>query len=352
MNSSILKMRSLILTGVAIALPGMALAIQDIPEESGWSGDVILGAGYLDMKSNFVAGVKPTIDIGKESIDGINGSPESDSTIHVAATGEVRYTFGDRWQAFLGNAPEDILTLDGAAQLGIRKQLDNAGILQAGLLVTAGVVTETWEDPYQTTGNRNETDREANGIRLSWDKIFGSGAQVTLTARDVDIDTDNIGSEACTADPNGTVGGDVAGCLNLLQRDGDAVSVEVAYGFNLGEGHSLRPSLKLANNDRDGDAMSGDAYALSLTYNYVGESNRFVVTAIGGTSEFDEDNPLYGKKADADRVAVSGTWIRKLSVGDGGWSTFALVLWGEDDSDIDFHDTEIFQAVVGAGYRF
>jgi hypothetical protein len=40
----------------ACAVSPLALAIEPIPETSGWRGVVVPGGGYTDLKSNLVAG--------------------------------------------------------------------------------------------------------------------------------------------------------------------------------------------------------------------------------------------------------------------------------------------------------
>jgi hypothetical protein len=36
----------------------------------------------------------------------------------------------------------------------------------------------------------------------------------------------------------------------------------------------------------------------------------------------------------------------------GRWQAIGSVLWGDDDSDVAFHDSELFMINVGAMYRF
>ena len=64
----------------------IASAIEPIPQEPGWRGFVVGGAGYIDVKSNFVAG-NGMLDIGHETIDSIYDAPRSDSAWHPVFTG-------------------------------------------------------------------------------------------------------------------------------------------------------------------------------------------------------------------------------------------------------------------------
>ena len=168
-----------------------AMAIEPIPATPGWRGFVVVGGGYVDLKSNTVAG-NNLIDIGQPVIDSVNQGPRSDDTFHPVVTGEVNYTFGNGWQAFFGTSLEDAVTLDGATQLGARKDLGSAGIMQAGILFS-GIPTQVWEDPYAEGVERKETDRDSTGVRLQWDRILDTGLELTFSYRDISIDNERSG---------------------------------------------------------------------------------------------------------------------------------------------------------------
>ncbi len=329
----------------ACLMPVLALAIEPVPEASGWRGLVVLGAGYIDLESNLVAGNR-LIDIGEATVGSVTSAPASDSTLHPILTGEVNYTFGNRWQAFFGTSLEDALTLDAVVQLGLRKDLGRTGILQGGILYS-GIPTEVWEDPYAEGVPRDETDRDSAGLRLQWDRILGSAFELTLSYRDVSVDTERSGvgvtSVTCTA-----------ACQDLLRRDGDQYFVDVSYLFTLGDGqrHRLRPKLRYLMDERDGAAISSDAYLAQLTYLYLGQGYNVVTNLALGGSSYDEANPIFGEKTDSSRYAVDTTLLYRLPTASGRWQALATVLWGEDDSDVRFNDASVFQVGIGATYRF
>jgi hypothetical protein len=333
---------------LAIATVGTvpaALAIEPIPTTPGWRGFVVVGGGYTDLTSNTVAGNK-LIEIGQPVIDSVTQSPESDDTFHPAITGEINYTFNGGWQAFFGTALEDAVTLDGVTQLGVRKDLGSAGIVQGGFLFS-GIPTEVWEDPYAEGVQREETERKSTGARLQWDQVLGSAFELTFSYRDVSIDTERSGegvtSETC-----------VAACRDLLVRDGDQFSFDVAYLFRLGEGgrHLVRPMVRYTVDDRDGEAISGDGYRLQLSYVFRGQGYDVASNVAYGSSSFDTRNPIFGAKTDADGFAVDSTLFYRLPIEGGRWHAVGSVLWGEADSDVNFHDNEIFMVTAGVMYRF
>ncbi len=329
----------------ACSVSPLTLAIEPVPETPGWRGFVILGAGYTDLESNLIAGNR-LVDVGEETIATVSDGPERDDTFHPLVTGEVNYTFGNRWQAFLGTSLEDAVTLDAVAQLGVRKDLGDTGIVQGGILFS-GVPTEVWEDPYLEGVPRDETDRDSTGLRLQWDRILNSAFELTFSYRDVSIDTERSGegvsSVAC-----------LAACRDLLRRDGDQYFWDLSYLFRLGEGqsHLLRPKVRYVIDDRDGAAISSDAYQLQLSYIFLGQGYNVATNLVVGSSSFDEANPIFAAKTDTDRVAIDTTLLYRLPTASGRWQALATVLWGDENSDVSFNDASVFQIGVGAMYRF
>lgn len=321
------------------------LAIETIPSTPGWRGFVIVGGGYTDLKSNLVAG-NNLIDIGQPVINSVAQPPESDDTFHPVVTGEINYTFGNGWQAFFGTSLEDAVTLDGVTQLGARKDLGSAGIVQGGFLFS-GIPAQVWEDPYAEGVLRKETDRDSTGVRLEWDRFLGTAFDLTMSYRDISIDTEHSGegvtSVVCTAD-----------CQELLRRDGQQYSFDVSYLYRLGEGkrHLVRPLVRYTIDDRDGEAMSSDGYRLQLSYVFLGEGYSVASNLAYLSRSFDARNPIFGARTDANGFVVDSTLFYRLPIKGGRWQAVGNVLWGEEDSDVAFHDTEIFMVSAGVMYRF
>lgn len=334
----------LLALGTSLASP-LAGAIEPIPTAPGWRGFVVAGAGYTDLESNLVAG-NGILDIGRETVSSINDAPRSDDAVHPIITGEVNYTFDGQWQVFLGTSLEDAVTLDGVAQFGVRKDLGTTGAVQGGILFS-GIPTDVWADPYAEGVPRDETDRDSTGVRLQWDRILGSPFEFTFSYRDISIDTERSG-EGVT-----TVACDAA-CRDLLRRDGDQYAVGVSYLYKLGPGsrHLLRPLVRYTIDDRDGDAISSDAYHLQLSYIFLGQDFSVASNVVYGASSQDERNPLFGRKTDSSRYAIDATLFYRLPVDGGRWQAVGSLLWGQDDSDVRFHDAEIFNVNIGAMYRF
>jgi hypothetical protein len=328
-----------------MALASPVAAVDRVPDSAGWRGFFIAGAGHLDLRSNLVAG-NSLIDVGRPVVSSIDQRPRSDTTLHPVFTGEVTYTFESGWQAFLGTALEDAVTLDAVTQFGVRRNLSDSGTVQAGVLFS-GIQTEAWEDPYAEGIAREETDRDSTGVRLQWDRVLGSAFELTFSYREISFDTERSGQGVTSVDCDST-------CQSLLRRDGDQYSFDVAYLYRLGadRNHLVRPSIRYTVDDREGAAVAADGYRLQVAYAYIRPPYTLTSNILYGRTTRDERSPLFGVRTDVDRFAVDATVLYRLPAAGGRWQAVANILWGQEDSDVRFHDNRLFMVSVGAMYRF
>lgn len=336
------QVKGLVLTAPLMLLAGApAFAIDPIPSEGGWSGFVLPGVGYMDVKSNTLAG-NSLIDVERDTIDSVFAKPKSESDFHAIASGEVKYTLGGRGtQFFLGGGIEDIVTLDLAQGLGLRQDIGETGTVELAVLFS-GIPAEVWEDPYVEGAPRRETDRDSTGARFRWDRIFGSDFEFEVVYRDVEIDTERSGEFLDLSEAE----------RNLLRRDAQLTRLGLTWRRKLSDTTVLRPEIRFTQNDADGDAESYDAFALQVAWAYVGDPVRIVGTVGYTAKSYDEPNPIYVSKRDSDIWFLSGAVFYKLPTASKRWSLAGLVTYGDEDSDIDFHDNTVFSAVAGVEYRF
>lgn len=264
----------------------------------------------------------------------------------MIGTGEVSYTWADsRTQVFLGASIENFLTFDFSQQLGVRREFGDPGVLQAGILFS-GLPAEVWEDPFVEGERRKDTDRDSTGIRLQWDQIFGSNFEVILSFREIDIDTERS-SDFLVArrdlDPADQ---------SLLDRNGDDIQARFIYKWRLAPGQRLDPQFIYSKHDRDGDAIAGDRYEFQLSWLFTQGPVILGLNGVIGQRDYDEADPIYGRKADKDTLALNGTFNYRLPFKSRRWSSTTTVSWGDEDSDIDFYDTTIFSVITGLTYRF
>ena len=323
-----------------------ATALDPIPTESGFSGFIRPGVGYLNFKSNMVASFLG-YDLSDKKTDSLDDSPDSQSNGLAMVPFSLEYTFaGTRTQLFLGTDLTDLIRFDLTQQFGVKQGIGNLGILQGGILFS-GIPAKVWKDPYVVDKNRKDTSRTSNGGRLTWDRILGSGLQLRYTYRKIDISSEKSG--------------DFLGLSNddkkLLKRDGDRHIGEVAYRFNFAKRHTLAPAFIYTNDDRDGDAMKSDAYDFQLIYAYLGDTFSFTGNAFIGWADYDKKNPIYDKKQDDDRYGIQGTlyyknpWDWRL-FGSNPMNFYVGGAFADTNSNIDFYDQEATMVMGGVFFKW
>ncbi len=335
-----------VMTAVFLAGGIPALAIEPIPQQSGFGGYVQPAVGYLKIKSNMVAKVA-SFDLSDQRINSIFDEPSSESEAVVTLPFEINYTFaGTRTQLFLGTQLINLLRFDFTQQLGARQEIGSLGVLQGGLLFS-GIPSKVWKDPYVQGQNREDTTRTSTGARLVWDRIFGSAFQAQYTYRNVDISSEKSGQFL----------GLSSAASDRLRRDGDIHEASVLYRFKFGERHGLTPELILGYEDREGDARTNESIGTQLTYTYRGDPISLVLNGSYSYADYDKKNPIYNKTQEDDSYGVGGTVFYKNPW---GWSLFGskpmnFFVTGAyyyNDSNIDFYKEEVVLGAAGVLFRW
>jgi len=162
---------------VLLMSANIATALDPIPMESGFSGFIRPGVGYLRFKTNMVASFMG-YDLSDKKTNSLDDSPDSESNGLIMAPFALRYTFANtRTQLFLGTDLRDLVRFDMSQQIGVKQEIGRFGMLQGGFLFS-GIPSKVWKDPYLVDEDRDETTRTSNGGRLVWDRIFSSNFQL------------------------------------------------------------------------------------------------------------------------------------------------------------------------------
>ena len=334
--------RGLLLIALATYFPMTAFAVPDVTDRRGWSGFIGVGLGYTRLQSNSVAGNR-FAKVENDTISNITDKPDVEDDAHYSFTGEITYTFRNRHQFFVGTSLEDLLTFDGASQLGWRKTTDSTGTFQLGVLASRLWPPEVYADPYQTGTPRAIVDRESLGVRFQWGKILDTPLEWSLTYREIVLDSESSGAGVPSCDK---------ACQATLDRNGDFYENRLSWLFRPGGAHLLRPLLGYRKQDLKGGAASHEFSYLQLSYSYIGSEFRMVSNVLAGRSDFEQVNPLYGTRQDGRSVLLDTTLFYLLPFASKRWSIFGSISWGQLDSDIDFHDTEVFSALAGILFKF
>lgn len=317
------------------------VALEDIPKEGGFSGYLVFGGGSGSIETNMIAG-STIVDFGEETILSLGAAPESVDEFLPSLSGELRYTLAARrTQIFFGTTIESPVTLDSSQTLGVRWQGKRAGIVQANLLFS-GVATEVWSDPYLVGSPRTRTDQVATGARLVWDRILGTGLEISLSSREFDVDDEQ----------SGVALGLDSSDRDLLRREGSQNLASIGYALRIGDSHILQPRAGFTQNDRDGEAMSNDTVFGQIVYTYRGKRLTLIADALAGERTFDAKNPIFGIEADSSLLSGTLAGFYKLSSSPRGWSIAASATYSEEDSDIDFYDTSALTGFLGLAYNW
>lgn len=319
-----------ILPALALSITsGAAFALGPMPEQTGFSGSFGLGAAGGSVESNFLAEIWG-IELSSEDIYQYD-SPNDTTIIIPSFKLALNYVFSNKkTMVHLGNETENALDFSVNTALGIRHEFDSLGSIQLdALLPTPGV--EVYEDPYLLGEDRDGTERDSAGGQITWDQMFGTGLELIASTREIDIDDersgDSLGLDSVQKD--------------LLDREGDVVRAELGYMFG-GADLKVRPHAAYIDRDLDGDAMAQDGYELGLTLLYHGNGytwlNRFAYQDLDG----DEEHPIFiGEVNDADVYSFASEISIPEPFGWEKWFTTIGVVWGENQADIDFNDSDV-----------
>lgn len=336
-------------------LASAAMAIEPMQKEAGWSGFLLMGAGYLKYENNEIAGNR-LFNVSDTRLDDY-GSAKSKSIGIPVLTGTASYTLeGSKTEFFIGNSLEDYLRMDATLALGVRHQFDGVGILGIRLLAST-TPTDVWEDPFYKGGDRRDTERKSKGLGLKWESIMSSNFEIDIRARKMEFDNDrngeslNDGIGGLPTGDNGAFTIDNAG-QKLLEREGNLVSAEVLYTWTMNPNNFLIPAIKFTNDDRDGDARDNTRAELKLSHIFMNPKWIVASSIVAGKASFDKENPIFLKKQDTTQIGMGINVTYKNVFGWKHWNVNGGFYASQGDSDIDFYDTKLFLATLGVAYSF
>jgi len=323
-----------------------ALAIDNIPETSGFAGFFLLAPGVFGVESNLLVRASPPLldDVGNDRIQSIFESPSSQSVASLLTAGELNYTFAStRTQLFFGNRIEDLLRVDVSFGLGVRQELPDKSILAGSVLLTPTEL-KVWSDPYVEGVDRVKTYRDAPGARLRWGRILGTGLEFTLTYREYQHDDERSGDWLIgrgRLDPNQQP---------LLNRSGNILDLRFLYRIKSGR-HVFEPSIRYTDSDFDGAAMANKGPSVRLTYLYLTPKLVLDVNLLYHGYKAKEVHPVYGETLDANRWgATIAAFIDLFKA-----QRFRAMVSAEyvrENANIDFFDSGISAVHVGVIWRY
>ena len=320
-------------------------AVPPIPEKSGWRGQINLAAGAGTFESNMINGIA-SIDLGNAKISSLDESPDSKEFFLPGIQFEMAYTLGEnRTQFYLGNLVADYTSFDLQTtlrtHLGIRQEIPGITVVDISLS-RSSLPLDVWKDPYIVDARRGDTERTASGLHMAFDRIFGTALELKWSASEIDIDDEQSGVALGLSKAE----------QNTLKREGQVYNVKLLYDWKINEQHRLTPTIGWVDKDLDGSAMAEDGVAYALKYLY--ERNRwlFVSQVFYEDLESNSTNPIYNKQGSVDKIGAVFTALYTRPFGLEHWTANATVGYQDNDSNIDFYDSNFGLVSIGMLYRF
>jgi len=129
---------------VMVVAADFANALEPVPKESGFSGFIRPGVGYVSFKSNMVASFLG-FDLSDKRTKALDESPDSQSSAIVLVPFSLEYTFANtRTQLFLGTELTDLIRFNYSQQIGVKQEIGKLGLLQGGFLFS-GIPAKVWK---------------------------------------------------------------------------------------------------------------------------------------------------------------------------------------------------------------
>jgi hypothetical protein len=320
-------------------------AVPQIPEKSGWRGQVNLTAGAGTSKSNMIDGIA-SIDLGQEKISSLDESPDGEEFFLPGLQFELAYTLGEnRTQFYLGNLVADYTSFELQTSLrthlGIRQEIPGITVVDISLS-RSSLPLDVWKDPYIVDAKRGDTERTAKGLHMAFDRILGTGLELKWSSSEIEIDDERSGEALGLSRAE----------QNSLRREGQVYDVKLLYDWKINEQHRLKPTIGWVDKDLDGGAMAEDGMSYALQYLY--ERNRwlFVSQVFYEDLESNTRNPIYNKQGSVDKIGAVFTAFYTRPFGLEHWTANATVGYQDNDSNIDFYDSTFGLISFGMLYRF
>jgi hypothetical protein len=339
--------RALLIATCMTSAATHAASFNTIPEESGFDGFLLVGGTFTNFSSNIVAGNSLT-HVEHESTNGLNEAPSSENGVSSVLTGELNYTFAEQGlQVYVGNELEDVLRYDLATKFGVRKDLNGKGIARVAYITSGVLPTHVYEDPFNVEST-HEADRDMQGVQLGLDNLLGSGVNIEVSLKDIDVVEENSGHslvESGVLDPSDQ---------KLLKRTGTTTTAKVSYLHAFSGSHYIEPEFVAERADKDGGAIAHDRFGASLSYFYLKGRFSLVGQLAYSHSEYDETSPVWGMNEVGDNNISAASLVLSYAK-PFGWEDTSFVTsfaYANENSNIDFYDAHIATASMGMLYQF
>jgi hypothetical protein len=321
---------------VALA-SNISMAKAELPQESGFSGDILFGVMYLSGESLMAAG-----DDDKQTIDSLDDSADSNSKVLPALTGNLYYTFDSLVdQAYVGVSRSKAVQGQFNPEFGYRRIFSKRSNLTIAY-VPRLMESDAWSDPFLTGQERDQTEQGLSAVRAQWESIADSPFGIELAYGEADIDDEQSGTSlALTTDEKA-----------LLQRDSRYYYLGGDITFPIARGTLLTTTLYYLDRVAEGDAYSFDTFGGELSMISFRGRHTFIANINYESHQYDALNPVFGKTRDDQKL---GIFLGYFYAEPFGWKNISysiLASSSDRSSNISFYQDQGFVVASGLNYDF
>lgn len=329
---------------IAVISPIVALATtvqaKPLAKSAGLSGTVGINTAVSYNRSQF------NTDDDNKSTGSLNNSGDVNVAPAVFPFLGLAYTTQDmQTQYFIGQSKENILDSGLQYEIGFKQRFGDREELTVAYIPDFSVGNETWADPYVTGQDREETEINANGMRIAYKFLPLTFKYVYA---DIEIDDEKSGQSstacngsACSADE-----------IRSLNRDAEFQSYTIEAVLPLVNGAWLTPSVSYIDKNAEGGSQSYTGYDMALRFStLIGQT---FMSIEGGyiKKEYDVINPIFDELQENKRMQVLFVYSYDKPFGWNNTKFNMLYKFYNDNSNIDFYDNHTQLVSMGLSYDF
>jgi hypothetical protein len=285
-----------------------------------------------------------------ERIDSLDDTADAENEFTPFGFGELSYTLDNRrTQFYLTKADLPLELGEALLAVGAKQRLGDDTVLGLALVPRLeGIDSETWEDPFLTDEEREETDVTSEGAVLSAKKPFGLPFSIRYAFAKQRIDTERSG-EALLGQSGSTL---TEADAERLERDATFHKVSIDSFIPLSPSVYLLPGVHYTRGNAEGDAYDFDSAGVRLGLMYLYKQYDFSVGLAYAAYDYGERHPVFKKTRDDERFAANLRVGYKQPFGWDSTRMDYLLGYRQRNSNIAFYESEELSAGVSLSYGF
>lgn len=325
MKRNILKI-VLVLNFLLIGITGLSAYENNL----GTSGRVEIFMGTLTSNNNLIP-----LGTQNETIDSTDEKNTHTKFMFVPAF-ELAYQFKRNKKIYIASPFCDGYQRSKSERegisLGVEQSFLNKSILDISIFAGGGF---TWENPYVTGEERNETYYTNTGLNAEYKHILGTGLQAGAKIQAIHVDTDEIGK-----------------IEKDLKRDGLIQTFKSGYEFSINDSHFITPAITYSKGFFKGDSNDFDKYLAQMTYTLEMKRHTLSCKLEYFQTKFNTLHPIFNKKNNLENYSINTFYTKKNIFHMKGLYSTIYAGYHQFRSNIDFYDCESLKIGMSWGLQF